>query len=219
MLYFQGAVVVVAWLAGGAAAAEYNAAFLIFSALSLIPNVIYMKFLAAKLYRWAENDRATFAAAFHVGVPAMALGGCIRAILLIANAHWIIRLLYGARYAGAATLVMIRATAIPIGFAQMTYSSLFTSRRDVTRKVVYLGAAAAVSVGMNVLLVPPFGAAGAAVASVGAEAVLLLLHIQGAARHIQGIDVAATLNSATVAGSVRHLLRGEPADSSPCSGA
>ena len=66
LLYFQGTVLVIAWLVGPTAAAECNAAFLIFSALALI----YVKFLAAKLCRWAEKDRATFAAAFHVGVPA-----------------------------------------------------------------------------------------------------------------------------------------------------
>ncbi len=211
VLYFQGVVVLVAWMAGNAAAAEYNASFLIFSALSLIPNVIYMKFLAAKLCRWAEADRPTFVAAFHVGVPAMALLGGGLAVLLISTAHWIIPLLYGAKYEGAVTLVVIRAIAIPIGFTQMSYSSLFISATDMSRKIVYLGLSALVSLGLTVLLVPGLGIAGAAVASVFAEAVLLVLHMHGAARHIPGIEITATLRPSTLVGSLRHLLHPEQA--------
>jgi O-antigen/teichoic acid export membrane protein len=207
ILYFQGTVAIIAWVGGSAAAAEYNAAFLIFSALSLIPNVIYMKFLAAKLCRWAENDRSAFVAAFHLGVPAMALCGGLIALLLIGTAHWIIPLLFGAKYADATTLVVIRAVAVPIGFAQMTYSSLFISRSETARKVLFLGITAAVSVVLNVLLVGTYGVVGGAVTSVIAEAVLLILHMHGAARHIPGVDIAATLRPSTLVTSARLLLQ------------
>ena len=209
IVYFQGTVVLIASLAGSAAAAEYNASFLIFSALSLIPNVVYLKFLAARLCRWAETDRTSFTAAFHVGVPTMAVLGASIATVLIATAHWLVPLLYGSKYTDATILVMIRAVAIPIGFAQMSYSSLFISRTDISRKVGYLGITAATSVAANFILVPAIGLPGAAVASVIAETVLLLLHMRGAGRHIPGIELAATLRPATLIGSIRHLIKPE----------
>ena len=207
VLYFQGGLVLVERLAGSAAAAEYNASSLIFTALALVPNVVYMKFLASKICRWAEHDRKTFAAAFHVGVPAMAGVGAILAILLACTAHVLTPLLYGARYADAATLMMVRAIAVPISFAQMTYSSLFISKTDMTRKVSYLGITAAVSVAANLVLVSAFGVIGAAVASVISETVLLLLHVLGTARHIGGIDVWATSQPRTLRASLRHLVQ------------
>ena len=73
--YFQGPVAVLEWIKGGTAAGVYNSAFLVISAISLIPTVIYMRLLMPRLCRWAEHERAVFTSAFHVGVPAMALIG------------------------------------------------------------------------------------------------------------------------------------------------
>lgn len=215
VIYFQGGLVLVERLAGSRAAAEYNASSLVFAALSLIPNVIYMKFLAAKICRWAEHDRKTFVAVFHIGVPAMAACGGILAILLVLLAHPLTAVLYGGKYGDAATLVMIRAIAVPISFAQMTYSSLFISKTEMIRKVSYLGTTAVVAVVANLILVSAYGVAGAAMSAVIAETVLLVLHMVGASKHIGGIDIRATPRLGTLRASVRHLLhqdRVDPAD-------
>ena len=86
MCYFQGPVAVLEWIEGGTAAGVYNSGFLVISAISLIPTVIYMRLLMPRMCRWAEHERSVFTSVFHVGVPAMALIGtvCMACVLMVA---------------------------------------------------------------------------------------------------------------------------------------
>jgi O-antigen/teichoic acid export membrane protein len=207
VLFFQGVLVTLDWLEGGAAAASYNAAFLILSALLLLPGVIYTKLLAARLYRWARHDTETFVAAFHVGVIAMlALGILLLAATVIA-APVLIPLLFGERYQAAVPVLLLLSLTIPLRCVQSVYSSLFTSPTDTVRKAWYLAAAAVISVAGSFALVPPLGVRGAALAALLAECVLLVLHVIGTARHIEGVSVSHTFQPAILRSSVRHLLR------------
>jgi O-antigen/teichoic acid export membrane protein len=109
VLYFQGVVIILEWLRGGEAVAQYNAAFLVVSALCLIPNVIYQKLLIASLCRRAVHDRRTFTAAFHLGVVAMGAAGTLLMVFTLVSAHGIVGLLFGHRYEAAAPILMLLA--------------------------------------------------------------------------------------------------------------
>jgi O-antigen/teichoic acid export membrane protein len=206
VLFFQGGVVILDWLAGAAAAAVYNAAFLIVAAISLVPQVIYMKFLTARIYRWAEHDRGTFNAALHVGIPTMAglglLGGLMSAVL----APWLVPLLFGGRYEGAVLALAILSAGIPVRFVQTAYSSAFVSRAEVSQKARYLGISAVTTVAANFILVPWVGVNGAAVANVLAEIVLLFLNMHGVMRHIPAFNLGDTFRPSVVRSSLRHLM-------------
>ena len=204
--YFQGAIVVLEWLNGGEAAATFNAAFLVISAISLIPQVVYMKFLMAPLCRWAVHDRATFSAAFHVGVIAMGGAGLICMLGTLASAAWLMPLLFGPRYAASAPVLAVLALGIPLRFVGSAYGSLFLSPENTVRKARYLGIAALCALVASLALIPALGVQGAAVATVLAEAVLLVLHVRGTARFIDGIAIADSFQLAMVRDSVRHLL-------------
>lgn len=189
VLYFQGIVVVLEWLAGGAAAAAFNVAFLVVSAAALIPGVVYTRFLVAKLNRWAEHDRDRFRDVFQLGVAAMLLVGLVVMLGIALLAGPAVRLVFGPGYAAAAAVLLVLAPGIPIRFVQMAYSSLYVSRADTVRKARYLGLGALASMLACIALVPIFGALGAAAANVLAEAVLLGLHMRGAVG-ILGRDAA-----------------------------
>jgi O-antigen/teichoic acid export membrane protein len=206
VLYFQGVVVILEWLKGGEAAAQYNAALLILSAICLIPNVIYMKLLVAPLSRWVVHDRRTFEAAFHLGVVAMGLLGIVLMIATLVGAPSVITLLFGDRYAAAVPVLMLLALVIPIRFVQSAYSSLFISRKETARKARYLAIGALTTVIVSFGLIPAVGIEGAALANALAEAILLVLHIRGAARHIEGISVRATASCATLRSAMVQML-------------
>ena len=208
VFYFQGPIVIVEWRRGGAMAGAYNGAFLIIAAMSLIPTVIYMKFLLPKLCRWAEHDRLVFCAAFHVGVPAMLACGMCLMILVIAAAPFLLPKLLGTGYSASVPSLMILALTIPVRFVQTVYSSLFVKSGEVIQKIRYLGVCAVVGGTSCLILVPPFGLQGASTATLLAEVCLLILHINGAARFIDGINVAETLRISTFCMSLRLLLHG-----------
>ncbi|HEX2941284.1 MAG TPA: polysaccharide biosynthesis C-terminal domain-containing protein [Rhodopila sp.] len=206
--YFQGPVVILEWLRGGTAAGAYNSAFLIIAAMSVIPTVIYMKFLLPKICRWAEHDRSAFSAAFHVGVPAMLVCGlCLMGVVIIA-APMLVPKLFGEQYAAGVPALMILAFTIPVRFVQSVYSSLFIRGDEMVRKIRYLGISAVVG-GLSCLaLIPVFGLRGAALATLLAEVSLLVLHIDGTARFIEGINIADTMRIGTFVASLRQLLHG-----------
>lgn len=198
VLYFQGCVVLLEYLASPQQAAQYNAAFLVISAICLIPNVIYQKLLVAPLCRWAVHDRPSFEAAFKLGVAAMTVLGCGAMLITLIASDSIIHALFGHRYEQAGPVLALLGIGLPIRFVQSAFSSLFVSREDTARKARYLCIAALVAVAAGLLLIPPFGVTGAAVASLGAEAALLILHVRGALRHIDGVSLRAGFGAASL---------------------
>ena len=204
--YFQGPVIVLDWLKGGEAAAQYNAALLIVAAICLIPNVVYMKLLIAPLCRWAVYNRKVFEAAFHLGVVATALSGVVFMVATLVAASWLVTFLFGHRYEAAIPALMLLAVAIPVRFVQNAFSSLFISPQDTARKACYLGIGALVTAVSSLGLIPTLGIEGAALANVSAEVILLVLHVHGTARHIEGVSVRNTVSFATLRCAIIHLL-------------
>jgi O-antigen/teichoic acid export membrane protein len=205
--YFQGPVAVLEWISGGAAAGVYNSAFLVISAISLIPTVIYMRLLMPRICRWAEHERAIFTSAFHVGVPAMALIGTVCMACVLVAAPRLLPVLFGSAYTAGVPALMILALSIPVRFVQTVFSSVFVSERDMLRKSGFLAGSAFVGLTASVCLVPYAGPIGAAIATVLAETVLLVLHIVGVTRFIPGINTVDTFRMATFRSALGHLLR------------
>jgi O-antigen/teichoic acid export membrane protein len=205
LVYSQGIVAVVERLLGPADAALYNVAFLILTAVYLVPGVIYTKYLVSKIFRWWVQDREMFNAAFHVGVATQLVLGLLGMTIVMLAAPPAVSMLFGPRYEAAVPVIMVSALAIPVRFVQQAYGSAFYSREQMLRKVAYMGIAAAISVVLNVVLAPLMGLTGAAIAGVAAELSLLLLFFWGAARHIDGIDVWSTFRPRILRESLAYI--------------
>jgi O-antigen/teichoic acid export membrane protein len=203
--YSQGIVAIVEHLLGPDDAATYNVAFLVLSAVYLAPSVVYTKFLVSKIFRWWAQDRPMFVATLHVGVATQFVLGMIAMVIVLIAAPVVVPLLFGARYAAAVPVIMVLAPAIPIRFVQHSYASAFYSPQHMWRKVSYMGIAAALSLGLNVVLTARIGLTGAALSSVGAELALLLLFFWGTARYIDGVDVWATFNPGVLRQSLVYI--------------
>jgi O-antigen/teichoic acid export membrane protein len=209
VVYFQGPVAVLEWFRGGAPAGIYNSAFLIISAISLIPTVVYMRLLLPRINRWAEHNRAVFTAAFQVGVPVMAMLGLLCMAGVMTTGPWLLPLLFGKAYATGVMALMILALSIPVRFVQTVFSSLFVSEQDMLRKSGFLAASAVIGFSASMLLVPYASVIGAAIATVTAETALLVLHVVGTSRFIHGIAVADVLRFATFRSALAQLQQAE----------
>ena len=206
VLYFQWAVVLLDWQVGGAAAASYNAALLLIAAASMLPQVVYMKFLTPIICRWAVHDRARFGAVFHLGVIAMLATGVAGMLVLGLGSPILIPLLFGDGLPDAVMVLSILSLALPIRFVHASFSATFVSPAEVAQKVGYLGWAALCGILANLALVPVLGLAGAPIAAVLSEAVLLALHVRGMHRLIHGVSIRATFRPATSVSSLRLLM-------------
>jgi len=123
-------------------------------------------------------------------------------------------LIYGERYAGAAELVRIMAAVIPLKFLSNSYAMLLTSsdRQGTRTQAVFI--AAVLNVGLNLLVIPRWGARGAAAATVVTEVVLFAFLYLAARRLVQRISLlrpalVPLLGSACMA-AVLLAVRGWP---------
>jgi O-antigen/teichoic acid export membrane protein len=206
LVYAQGLVAMLAYLLGAEAAGVYNVALLVISAVYLLPGVFYMKFLAARLFRWWVHDREMFSSAFHLGVAAQLALGSVVALIVAGTAQLAIPAIFGARYAAAVPVLSILALGIPIRFVQHAYGAALFSREHIRRKARYMGCAAAASVVLGLTLMPAFGLAGAAFAAVLSELLLLGLYVYGVARHVAGVDVLASFRPSTLQSAFAYTM-------------
>lgn len=207
LVYSQGVVVIVERMLGASDAAMYYVAFLIVSMIFMIPGVVYMRYLVSKIFRWWAHDREKFTLVIYLGVAVGAVTGLLAMIALMALAPIAVPLLFGPRYAAAVPLLIVLSLAIPIRFVQHAFGAAFFSQENMRRKVRYLGAAALCCVLWSLVLIPRFGAEGAAAAAVLAEISLLGFYMWGVARHVRPVDVRATLSLTNLRLALAYLTR------------
>jgi O-antigen/teichoic acid export membrane protein len=209
LIYFQSVILLLAWFIGPEGTALFSAALLILSAIHLVPNIIFTKFLMGRICRWAEHDAESFQAILHVSVASMIIVGTVTMIIVAMGAPYAVTMLFGAKYAGAVRLVVWLSPTIPLRFVQSAYSAMLVSESNVRRRVKYAGLSAVCSLGLNLALLPAMGLRGAAIASVASEAVLMLLNVWGVRRHVEGVRLGATFRPSQLRAAATRVLRGE----------
>ena len=177
LIYFQSDIILLKYLTGAEVAGIYNVAFLVMAAVYLLPGVIYQKFMLPKLHRWAHHDRERFYHTYRVGNVFMFGLGVVAMLGLWGIVPWAIPILFGAEYQGAIMLLMILSLAAPIRFFATSVGATLVTKNHMQRKVKYMGTVAALNIFLNLALIPIFGGAGAAVATVMSELALLIIYI------------------------------------------
>jgi len=215
LLYFQGNVLVLERMASPSDAAVYNAAFVLITAIFLIPNIVYVRLFFARICLWSEHNRPMYLAFFHVGTALMLAAGLAIMLFVWWTRGFVIEWLFGHRFIEASGLLLIMAVSIPVRFVQSAYSALMVSSEDMWRKNYYAAYAVCALVAADLILIPMLGLRGAAAAFVVAEITALLLFMRGASRWIAGIEITAALRPATLYAAWKTLASAEPKASGP----
>ncbi len=185
LLYNQADVLLLSFLAGDREVGIYAAAMKIFEATALIPGGVTGTVLPALAREWAISRKqfaATFEPAFRylttLGVP-LAVGGTI-------CAGEIVRVMYGPQYGPSATALRILLWAVVFNFwNHLLFAALIAMDRE--RGLLVIGASGVVvSVTMNLILIPPFGALGSSAATVLTQAFLFILGLRPILRETGG---------------------------------
>ncbi|MFC5569105.1 lipopolysaccharide biosynthesis protein [Lysobacter yangpyeongensis] len=181
-IFFQVSTVMLKYLGGDAHAGRFGISMAVMSAIYLIPTTIYQKFLLSKLHRWATHDRPRFWLVYRRGIAAMlALGLAIGALLLVAM-PWVVPLAFGPAYLGVVPILTVLALCPPIRFLCTAVGSVLLTGTHMHYRVLMMGLAAAVTISLDVLLIPAYHEMGAAWAIVAGECVLLATTWIGARR-------------------------------------
>jgi len=175
LIYFQCDIILVKYLVDETAAGIYNVAFVVMAAVYLFPSVVFQKFLLPKLHRLAHHDTDKLYQMYRFGNAIMLAAGLTAMVLLWLIVPILLPWLFGEEYRGAISLLMILAVAAPFKFLASSAGAILTTRDFVHVKVRIMGGAAVLNVIMNLLLIPQFGAAGAAVTTVFTEFMLSII--------------------------------------------
>ena len=174
-VFFQISTVLLKYLANDTQAGLYGIGLSVMTAIYLIPVTIYQKFLLAKLHRWSAHDKPKFWMVYRKGNLGMLALGLLIGIALVVATPWVVPIVFGEAYRPVIQILMILAVCVPIRFVSVAMGSVLLTEDHMRFRVYAMGLAAAVVIGMNLLLIPRFSAIGAAGATVMGECVLLLV--------------------------------------------
>ena len=172
--YTRTAVFVLDAVEGPDAVGTYGVAMKLTEPLAILPAALLAAVFPAIVGRRADGDPAGERLR---SITTLGLAGCgaLVAAVGVTAGPWLLSLLYGSQYAGAAAPFQILAVAVLFTFVNYALTH-FVIAYDLHRR--YLAFTATVFVGNLVLclvLVPRFGPVGAAWSVVLSEAVLLIL--------------------------------------------
>jgi O-antigen/teichoic acid export membrane protein len=176
MLFYQGDIVLVSWLASVAAAGEYIAGQRIVLSLAMIAVLVQWG-VFPHASRLAVGDRAKFFS-FQCGILRYLLLVLVPvSILGFAFAAELVQVLYGAEYSAASGALRWLFCVLPVfSLSLVLQDSLFALHRNTTVMIVnYL--AMTLHLAAAIALIPQYKGSGVAIACLGGEAAGLLVFV------------------------------------------
>lgn len=143
----------------------YSAAYRVVTLLmtgAFLLGATYQPILA----RAFATDRTGFAAHLRRLTAAALLLGLILPAAMAIGAPLVVRLLYGQTFAPAALPLAILMASMPFAYMGIAYSTALVAAGEQRRMLVGAAVAAISNIAINLVLIPPFGMVGAAIATV-----------------------------------------------------
>ncbi|NNE78039.1 MAG: flippase [Pricia sp.] len=178
-IYVQSDVIMVKYLSGDAEAGHYNVGYVILTAVLIIPAILFGKFLLPKYHRWSNHDIQKFYAIYKKSNVIMLVTGILAMLGILSLSQAIIPLVFGQDYQASVSLVNVLALSIPISFLAYSVGATLVTNEHMKLKVILMGLVAVFNIFCNLLLIPKYGAKGAAIATVASNFVLLILYFWG----------------------------------------
>jgi O-antigen/teichoic acid export membrane protein len=183
-IYVQSDIIMVKYMVGDTEAGFYNVAFVILTAIMILPNVLYQKYFLPKYHRWANHDRKKFYEVYKKGNIAMLISGIAIMLALLIVSDWVVFLFFGQEYQKSVALINILALTIPIYFLSYNVSSTLVTNEHMKKKVRYMGIAAITNIALNFILIKHLGAKGAAIATLGSYGILLTMYFYASNKYV-----------------------------------
>jgi O-antigen/teichoic acid export membrane protein len=182
LVYYQSDVVMLNLLSTPAQAGLYSVAFTLVAATYILPTAVFQKFFLPRIYVWALQDPERLRRfSINAGIGIGAAG------LLVAAIYWAasdksVAFLFGERYAASASALRILSCSIPAVFVSYNFGAILMTRDSMKTKTFFMGSVALFNILANMLIIPEFGAKGAATTTLLSAILLLVLYYFGARR-------------------------------------
>ncbi|CEP36898.1 Membrane protein involved in the export of O-antigen and teichoic acid [Halomonas sp. R57-5] len=182
LIYYQSDIVLLKYLDSDASAGIYNIAFLVISAIYLLPGVIYQKYFLPKIHRWSIQDPSRVKKVFEQGNIAMLLLGLLFLVGIWVASDWMVLLLFGDTYSSASSVLKMLSFSVPFMFVAFSAGAVLVTQNHMKLKVKLMMSVALMNVLLNTILIPVYGMMGAAIATILSNALLALLYFITAKR-------------------------------------
>src|SRR5450432_781650 len=181
LVYFKGDAVLLRLWAGDAAVGAYSAAFKIFEGTMILPSIVLAASFPslvrahdqvqvhARLHAQARAHRRR--AELGLGLGLLGLGALVGGILWATSAT-VIRLAFGPTFANAVPALRVLSLAIPLLFANYGLTHFLIARHLERYNLAFTIGLVILNLGSNWVLIPRWGALGAAWATLGTELAL-----------------------------------------------
>ena len=118
----------------------------------------------------------------------MLILGLIAMILVWLLSDLSIPFLFGYEYKNAVPILNILAVSSPIIFVAFSAGATLVTQEHMKRKVKYMGIVALVNLSLNLLIIPFYGALGAAITTVLSNLLLLIFYYLGSQKYVFFIE-------------------------------
>lgn len=181
LIYFRLAVIVMSYIATPHETGIYSAAFRIVEVANSIPWVAVSAGFPILVHA-AANDSGRLRYAMQRMFEASTLAGVAIALGIALGARFIIDVIAGPGFQESIPVLRLQGLALITCFLVATWSFGLLSLKRYRALLVSNALAAVVAAASTFALVPPFGAQGAAIATVAGEAVLAVAYLVALAR-------------------------------------
>jgi O-antigen/teichoic acid export membrane protein len=172
VVYLRADVVMLSVFANFTQAGLYQSAYKIFEALLILPGVVSLAVfpvLCSLENRPPHHRRALFERHARYSI----LAGCLLSGVIAWEATPLVSMLFGAHYEEAAVILRWLSVALLLRYINSSLSTLVTAGSVQAQATLIDGFGVVVNLLLNVLLIPPLGARGAALSKIGSEIALL----------------------------------------------
>ncbi len=166
LVYYQTDVILLHYLVNEEAVGFYAASITFMAAVYLLPSVLYQKFLLPKIHRWAYEKSKRFQRFTGKAGVLLFLSGLLITLIIWNGASYFIPLILGEDYRPSVSLLMLMCLGIPFRYLAVHLGSVLSTRDYIWINLQIAGVTALLNIILNLLLIPHYGAMGAAFATV-----------------------------------------------------
>ncbi len=152
---------------------QYMLAFRIIELLNAFPGVVFNQVLYPKYFGWFSKAPQRVSLYYGLTFKVMAVVGVMAATALSLWGGNVIAALFGDGYRLSAELLVIMVWSVPARFLAAASGALLTTGGEIDRKIRAQGIIAVINVGLNLALIPFFGAHASAAVLVLTDSLLL----------------------------------------------
>ncbi|MQZ32253.1 oligosaccharide flippase family protein [Acinetobacter haemolyticus] len=175
LTYMQSSILILSYISGPEKTGYYSSAFVILSAIYLLPSVLYQKLLLPKLHNWAYHDKGKLLKIYALGNKLMIVLGLIFSLFLYLSSESIVLTLYGENYRQTIDVLKILCLAIPFKFISSSVGAFLSTRGFMSSKVRVMIIVSIFNVMMSFILISFYSLKGAIIVSVLTEIIMMAL--------------------------------------------